>query len=202
MPDMTRAARRVLPLAGLLLAAFTAHAQPAPQVPPPAPLWGTVGLATRMEKPSDVSRFASVKLSLPQAMAAVARHRDGRIVEIGFGHHGSSAWYSVIVAGADGLHYLRVDPVTGDIGAGEHPDIPRDELDAVGQRDLDGLRNAMVDLPHAVEAVAKTSGEKVICAGVEQLGGVPRYYVQTVAKHRLASWVVDPGTGRVAQPSW
>jgi hypothetical protein len=44
------------------------------------------------------------------------------------------------------------------------------------------------------------TGGNAIAAGVEQLGGIPQYYVQTVNKRKLDAVIVDPRTGHAARP--
>jgi uncharacterized membrane protein YkoI len=181
--------------AGLLLAWHPAFA-----ASPSAPLWGYIGLATPAETPADVAHFGTPAVSVAQAMADVQTQRAGRVVEIGYAYNNGAAIYTALVAAQGGLQFLRVDPATGTLANGDHPDIARDSLDATGQRDLDRLTTAPVDLPKAVALVTAQGGGPVIDAGIEQLGGIPQYYVQTVAKGRLAPWTVDPQTGRVGRP--
>ncbi len=175
----------------LLLGAAPAHAAAGG-----SPLWGTIGLAAPAEMPGDVGPFAGVSLSIDQAMRAA--QRDGRVVEIGFAHKNGAGWYQALVLTDDGLRYLRIDPASGALGDGDHPPVARADLTAAGQRDLDGLRAAKVPLAQAVGSAEQASGGKAISAGVEQLGGVPQYYVQTVSHGKLGAWTVDPQTGRVS----
>jgi len=167
----------------------------------PEPLWGYIGLAVPPASSAELSAFAGARLSPEQAIAAAQQGRAGRVVEIGFAANGGVGWYSVLMAGKDGLHYLRVDPAGGKVSAGDRPAVTPAELDAVGRRDLAELAAAKVDLRQAVaDVTAQAGGGRVICAGVEQLGGVPQYYATTVAGGKFRDWIVNPDSGRVVQP--
>jgi hypothetical protein len=168
---------------------------------PPPPLWGTIGLAVPPATSAELGDFAGAKLSVAQAMQAVQQGRAGRVVEIGYASKGGTGWYSVLMADSGGLHYLQVDPVSGAISQGDRADITPGELDQVGQRDLAGLTAAKFGLDQAVaEVMAQAGRGQVICAGVEQLAGIPQYYVTTVAGQKFGGWIVDPTTGRVKRP--
>jgi uncharacterized membrane protein YkoI len=167
----------------------------------PAPLWGFIGLATPTETSSDAKSCADAKFSVLQAIDAIDRRHDGRVVEIGFATKNGTGWYTALVANRDGLRYLRVDPANGQIGKGDRPGVTRAELDAAGRRDLDALGTARIDLRQAVAAVEQSGRGTAISAGIEQLGGIPQYYVRTWAKGHLTGLVVDPGTGRITAPS-
>jgi hypothetical protein len=168
----------------------------------PLPLWGYIGLAVPPATSAALDQFAGAKLSVAQAMAAVQQKRAGKVVEIGSATKSRAGWYRVLMAGSDGLHFLRVDPVSGAVSSGDRADITRAELDQVGQRDLDAVASAKVDLAQAVAAVTAQAGRgRVICAGVEQLGGVPQYYLTTVAGNKFGGWIVDPDSGQVSRPS-
>jgi hypothetical protein len=181
---------------GLLLAATPAFAAPSP----PAPLWGYIGLATPIETGADAHVFADAKLSVVQVIQTIKQQGLGRVVEIGFAHKDNAGWYVALVATPDGLRHLRIDPVSGAISQGDQPDIRQAAIDPAGRRDLDALDAAHVDLAQAVADAARMSGGQVICAGIEQLGGVPAYYVQTVENGQLSEWSVNPATGRVTTP--
>jgi hypothetical protein len=168
----------------------------------PQPLWGTIGLAVPPATSGELGEFADAKLSVAQAMQAVLRARAGRVVEIGYASSNGVGFYNVLVAAGDGLHFLRVDPLSGAVGPGERGDIALTELDGVGRRDLEAIGAAKVGLRQAVARVMAQAGSgRVICAGVEQLGGIPQYYVTTVAGAKFGAWIVDPTTGLLSRPS-
>jgi hypothetical protein len=123
------------------------------------------------------------------------------VVEIGFTTKNGTGRYSALVADNHGLRYLRVDPASGRIGKGDRPGLTRAELDAAGRRDLDALGTARIDLRQAVAAVEQSGRGTAISAGVEQLAGIPQYYVQTWKKGHLTGLVVDPRTGQITAPS-
>jgi uncharacterized membrane protein YkoI len=188
--------RTVSAVLGLVLGAAQVHAAGTS----PVPIWGYLGLAVPNETSSDISLFGDARLSIPQAIDAVQKHVDGRVIEIGFAHRNGEGWYRVLVASSDALHSLRINPGTAAVSRGDQPDITRAELDTEGQRDLDALRSAKISLQQAVAAAEKTSGGKAMSAGVEQLEGIPQYYVQTLVKGRIAAFIVDPQTGLVMIP--
>jgi uncharacterized membrane protein YkoI len=172
----------------------------APAWAAPAPLWGYLGLAAPRETDPDLTGFGAAKVSLPRAMADAAHARHGRVVEIGFAHDKGATYYTALVAAPDGLHPVRVDPATGRVSDAPGPGITRAMLDVAGQRDLDALRAARTSLAEAVATAEARTGGKVITAGVEQLGGIPQYYLETVENRKLGAWVVDPATGRLDHP--
>jgi uncharacterized membrane protein YkoI len=182
-----------LAIAGLFLVAATG--------PSPDPLWGYIGLGVPAEKAGDIKPFGLAKLSTSQVIDQLQQQNNARVVEIGFAHKGSDGWYQALVTSAGGLRSLRVDPATGAVSKGDQPDLARADLDASAQRDLDAINSAPVDLRQAVASVEQTTGGRVIAAGIEQLVGIPQYYVQSVGKGKLAAFIVNPQTGRVAIPS-
>jgi uncharacterized membrane protein YkoI len=191
----------VLCLATCLAAASPAAAQQAAPTTSPetAPLWGYIGLATPVETVADVTPFAGLHTPIDQALADAQRSGGGRVVEIGFARKGAAGWYAALVARADGLRYLRIDPANGAVSNGDHADVTRAQLNAQGQRDLDALGASPIDLATAVADVERGGGH-VISAGIEQLNGVPQYYVETVLNGKLQPYTVDPQSGRVAKP--
>lgn len=188
--------RSVSAVLGLVLGAVQVHAAGTS----PVPIWGYLGLAVPNETSSDISSFGDAKLSIAQAIDVVQKQVDGRVIEIGFAHRNGAGWYRVLVTSSDGLHSLRINPGTDALSRGDQPDMTRAELDVQGQRDLDALGSAKISLQQAVAAAEKTSGGKAMSAGVEQLEGIPQYYVQTVVKGKIVALIIDPHTGLVMSP--
>ena len=187
--------RAAIPLA--LLAGGLTHPAHAQQPGSPAPLWGFLSVATPDETPADVTAFAHVGLSVGRAIEIAEAHNQGRVVEIGFSRKGG---YAVTLATPAGLHFVQVAAATGDLSAAGRPDVGRDRLDAQGQRDLDALAATHVTLEQAVRLAEHLTGGRSIAAGMEQLAGIPQFYVQTFTGQALAPVIVDPRTGRAARP--
>ncbi len=174
-----------------------AQGQPNPGLDAPAPLWGYLSVAAPNETPRDLTAFAHAGTPIDQAIEIVDRQNQGRAVEIGFLRQGG---YAVTLATPAGLHYARINPATGALDTAGRPDISRAQLDAQGQRDLDALAATHVTLQQAVTSAEHLTGGHAVAAGVEQLAGVPQFYVQTVVGSGLAPVIVDPRTGRAARP--
>ena len=174
-----------------------AHGQPNPDPTMPTPLWGYLSVAAPNETPRDVTAFAHAGVSVAKAIEIADRQNPGRAVEIGFSRQGG---YVVTLATSAGLHYARINPATAALATAGRPDISRAQLDAQGQRDLDALAATHVTLQQAVASAEHLTGGRAVAAGVEQLAGVPQFYVQTVVGSGLAAVIVDPRTGRAARP--
>ena len=185
-------------LLGAGLQALAPQAQAAN--PSPAPLWGYLSVVPPTETAADVSAFARGRLSIVQAIDAAGKARNGRVIEIGFFRLHGAGSYDATIGAPDGLHYVRVDARTGAVRKGDRRDVPRDELDPQGLRDLATIGSVEIGLAQAVNSAEKVTGGNAIAAGVEQLGGIPQYYVQTVNKRKLEAVIVDPRTGRAARP--
>jgi uncharacterized membrane protein YkoI len=162
--------------------------------------WGYLGLAAQPEAAADVDAFGSAKLSLLQAIEAVRKGGAARIAEIGFKHEGQFAGFIVGVAGPGGVHYLRVNGTTGAVSKSNQQTLTRAKLDAQGKRVLAAIGSARFDLAQAVAAAEHSTGGKAISAGMEQLAGIPQYYVQTVGAGKLQALAVDPTTGQAIAP--
>jgi uncharacterized membrane protein YkoI len=195
---MDRCKRIVGTLLGAGLQALALQAQAAD--PSPAPLWGYLSVVPPTETAADVSAFARSRMSIVQAIDEAGKARNGHVIEIGFFQWHGAGSYAATIGAPDGLHYVRVDPPTGAARKGDRRDIPRDELDPQGLRDLATIESAEISLAQAVNSAEKVTGGRAIAAGVEQLGGIPQYYVQTVNKRKLDAVIVDPRTGRAARP--
>jgi hypothetical protein len=167
---------------------------------PGEPLWGSIGLAAYAETPADLSHFADAGISMDAALAAVKQQHAGRLVEIGFSSGTDAPSFAGLLETASGLQPILIDPATGAIRDADRPRIARADLDAVGQRDLAALDTAHVSLEEAISRIEQISRNRVISAGVEQLAGIPQYYLQTASSGRLDAWIVDPATGRVMHP--
>jgi uncharacterized membrane protein YkoI len=185
-------------LLGAALQALALQAQAAD--PSPAPLWGYLSVVPPTETAADVSAFAGSRLSIVQAIDEAGKAHNGCVIEIGFVRWHDTLSYAATLGAPDGLHYVHVDPRTGAVSKGDRKDVPRDELDPQGLRDLATIGSAEIGLAQAVNSAEKVTGGRAIAAGVEQLGGIPQYYVQTVNKRKLDAVIVDPRTGHAARP--
>jgi uncharacterized membrane protein YkoI len=192
--------RRLVSAAAAVLAVLAGPALSAPATAAGRPFWGFLGLAAPAETSGAIQRFANAKLSVAQAIAAAQQHADGKVVEIGIATQHGADWYKALLATGDGLHYVRIDPATGAIGKSSRPDIPLADLDAAGRRDLAALCDAKIDLAQAAAMAAQQDGGKVVSAGIEQLDGIPQYFVHTAANGKLHALIVDPTSGRVSRP--
>jgi uncharacterized membrane protein YkoI len=167
----------------------------------PAPLWGYLSPPPPFETSADVRAFSHLTCSIRQAIEAADRTQSGKVIEIGLVKHGHEKLYHVIMGGPAGLYYLAVDPVAGAVRGAGRPDVTRAELDPEGLRDLATLESARFSLLAAVISAERLTGGAAIAAGVEQLGGIAQYYVQTVEKQKLIDVIVNPQTGRAARPA-
>ncbi len=122
------------------------------------------------------------------------------MVEIGFTRKSGQSWYDVTLASGDGLTEEHIDPATGTLIDGSARHIPLANLDPQGQRDLHAVLSAATTLSQATVAAEHAAHGQAISAGVEQLGGVPQYYVQIVNAGKLVPMTVDLGSGRAAAP--
>ena len=165
-------------------------------LPDPHSGWGSRGLAAASEPDSAFKPFGEVKVAIAAAIDAAGKQGNGRVVEISFDHKDGAGWYLVAVATPAGLHYLRVDAGSGDVKSAQLPDIPEAAFDREARAVLSAIMTAKYDLAQAVAAAEKVSGGKAIAAGMEQIGGIPQYYIQTVAKGKLRSVIIDPQTGQ------
>lgn len=169
--------------------------------PAPAPLWGYLSVAPPRETAADVRALQSGRFSLEKAASSLDHGTSGRVIEIGFTHAGSASFYSVTIGGSDGLRYLRVDPRGGRTMAAARPPVARAQLDAEGLRILALLGSARITIEQAITAAEALTGKPAIAAGIEQLSGIPQYYVQVADLRKLGRPViVNPETGRAARP--
>ena len=162
---------------------------------------GYRGLAAPREPSSNIEPFRHVGISIGQALDAIQKQGQGRVVEIGFVRKSGSSWYRVGIVDAAGLHYQRVSAVTGAVSPRKTPKIAFAVFDTEARRVLAAAGSAKFTLAQAVVATESLKGGKVISAGMEQIQGIPQYYVQAVAQGKLVAAVVDPNTGIAVDPA-
>ncbi len=173
---------------------------PAAQPQPNLPI-GYRGLAAPREPGSSVGPFGHVRISIGQALDAVQKQEQGSAIEVGFVRKSGSSWYRVGILDAGGLHYRRVSTVTGAVSLRKTRDIAPAAFDAEAKRVLAVARSAKFSLAQAVVATESMTGGKAISAGMEQIQGIPQYYVQAVAQGKLVAAVVNPNTGIAVDPA-
>ncbi len=167
-----------------------------------APLWGYLGLASPQETLADAHAFSGVSLSLVKAIDAVSSaDRTGRVLEAGFVDLKNIRSYRVTVGTSEGLQFDSVDPATGAVTGHAKPDVTRAALDGQGERDLAAARAAPVTLQQAVIAAEHFAHGQAISGGVEQLVGVPQYYIEIVSGTSVRPVIVNPHTGRASAPT-
>jgi len=162
---------------------------------------GYRGLAAPRESSSNIEPFRHVRISIAQALDAIQRQGQGRVVEIGFVRKSGSSWYRVGIVDAAGLRYQRVSPVTGAVSRRKSPNIAFAVFDTEARRVLAAAGSAKFTLAQAVVATESTKGGKVISAGMEQIQGIPQYYVQAVTQGKLVAAIVNPNTGIAVDPA-
>jgi hypothetical protein len=167
----------------------------------PAPLWGYLSVAPLIEANKDLHALAPGSLSVGQAVVAFDRGGTGLVIEIGVSRDGGGAFYAATIGDSNGLRFVRISPLTGLARAADHPVVSRAQLDAQGLRILAEISSAKITLPQAITIAEKFSGNRVVAAGIEQLHGLPQYYIQTARAAQLGSpVVVSPETGRAEKP--
>jgi uncharacterized membrane protein YkoI len=188
-------------LAALIVIGVAGAAAPAQSATTqPAPLWGYLGLASPQPAPDAISAFTHAGVTLRQAIDDAQRSNAGKAIEIGFMKQRPGWAYAVTLDTPAGLHHVLINPGTGAASSTGAPDVPRRDLDAAGLRDLDSMQSA-IPLAQAAAAAERLAGGRAIAAGLEQLGGIPQYYVQVVTGTKIRAVIVNPATGRAAPPS-
>jgi len=173
---------------------------PAAEPHPNLPI-GYRGLAAPMEPGSNVEPFRDVGISVGKVLDTIQKQGQGRVVEIGFVRKNGSSWYRVGLLSAAGLRYRRVSTATGMVSGRKTRNIAFAEFDTEARRVLEVAGSAPFTLAQAVVATESMTHEKVISAGMEQIQGIPQYYVQAVAQGKLVAAVVDPNTGIAVNPA-
>jgi uncharacterized membrane protein YkoI len=174
----------------------TQAAEPQPDRP-----IGYRGLAAPMEPGSNVEPFRHVRISIAKALDAIQKQGRGRVIEIGYVRKSGSSWYRVGILRAAGLRYQRASTVTGAVSRRKTQNIAFAAFDAEARQVLKAAGSAQFTLAQAIVATERTTGGKVISAGMEQIQGIPQYYVQAVAQGKFVAAVVDPNTGIAVDPS-
>ena len=159
-----------------------------------------VGLNAPDEEFMDTRRFALVRISIIQAISCVGRSTGGTVLEIGFVVRDRSRYYSAIVSLGHQLRYARVDATTSVVTVNHKRDVGLSKLTEGALRDVDVARSAKIKIEQAAERVEKAIGGHVISLGVEELGGIPQYYIQSVIGLHLRASIMNPNSGELSSP--
>lgn len=161
---------------------------------------GYIGLNAPDEESMDTRQFALVHISIIQAISSVGRSTGGAVLEIGFVVRDRSRYYSAIVSLNHQLQYARVDATTGIVNINHKRDVGLSKLTEGARRDVDVARSAKIKIELAAERVEKATGGHVISLGVEELGGIPQYYIQSVVGSHLRASIMNPNSGEMSSP--
>ncbi|WP_159013763.1 PepSY domain-containing protein [Acidisoma sp. S159] len=161
---------------------------------------GYIGLNAPDEGTLEIRQFASIRMSIINATKRIERSAGGTVLEIGFVVHDRSRYYSAIVFSNHQLWYVRDDAITSKLNVNHKRDVLLSALTEGARRDVAAARSSKIDISQAVERVERAVGGRVISVGVEELGGIPQYYIQSVYGDDVHVLIVNLNSGQLSTP--
>lgn len=163
-----------------------------------AGLAGAAQAATDRSEQAEASGVTQAEVSPVAAIRTAERKAGGRALGFGYESDAGTNAYEVTVASPHGLRMVQVDPASGRVLSDRSESkraLAEDGLPASALGAAEGARTPLAD---AVSAAEKAAGARSLEAGYAVHHGQLGIDVDIAAKGRIASWSVDPATGKAS----
>ena len=136
-----------------------------------------------------------------EAIRTAEQKAGGQALGFGYESDAHTNAYEVTVATKQGLRLVQVDPKSGTVLRVEKQGRNALAGDGLPARDLDKARQAQTALADAVASAEQAGGGRALEAGYAMMHGHLGIDVDVTKQGRIASYSVDPASGKVQRLS-